>query len=63
MKTTTTETFDKNGKVIKRVTVTEDEQMPSYPPGLSPHVPPSQFPRDPCDPSYWPPIVTCGGTS
>jgi hypothetical protein len=34
MKTTTTETFDKNGKIIKRVTVTEDEQVlapPTYP--------------------------------
>jgi hypothetical protein len=49
MKTTTTETFDKNGKIIKRITVTEDEQVlapPTYPlpfyPGYLPPLVPLQ---------------------
>jgi hypothetical protein len=36
MKTTMTETFDKNGKIIKRVTVTEDEQVLAPPTYLLP---------------------------
>lgn len=47
MKTTTTETFDKDGKVIKRETVTEDEQIlspPVSPYPISPNYPPTPWP-------------------
>jgi iron-sulfur cluster repair protein YtfE (RIC family) len=30
-KTTVTESFDENGKIVKRVTVTEDDYTPYYP--------------------------------
>lgn len=33
-KTTVTESFDENGKIVKRVTVTEDDYTPYYPSAL-----------------------------
>lgn len=48
-KTTVTESFDENGKIVKRVTVTEDDYTPYYP-GIG----------DWTWPKY--PIITSGGT-
>ena len=55
MKTTITETFDKDGRVVKRVTVTEDEQTiaPILP---APFLPAYPYPNSPSYPQ--PPIIT-----
>ena len=65
MKTTITETFDKTGKVVKRVTVTEDEQIltsPAYPAPIYPIYPPQPFPWNPTPNTGWP-IITCETTT
>jgi hypothetical protein len=56
MKTTVTETIDKNGRVTKRVTVTEDEQYPVMPIYPAPYIP--LRPPDITWPPYTP-QVTC----
>ena len=59
MKTTTTETFDKDGKVVKRVTVTEDEGAPVWPVYPSPVLPYPTYPPTQVVPYYPPYTITC----
>jgi hypothetical protein len=62
MKTTTTEILNKEGKVIKRVTVTEDEQVlapPTYPMPFYPVYTPQTMPLYDPRPDIGPPIITC----
>ena len=54
MKTTTTETFDKNGKVVKRITVTEDEGIPIGPVYPAPILP---APHPVYDLPPYPPVI------
>ena len=58
MKTTMTETFDKNGKIIKRVTVTEDEQVLAPPTYLLPFYPGPGDLRQLIPPNFTPYIIT-----
>ena len=59
MKTTTTETFDKDGKVVKRITVTEDapQTFPYMP--TTPVIPPTLLPYYEPEPGRYAPIITC----
>lgn len=62
-KTTVTEKFDAEGKLIERVTVTEAEQpnrMEFYP---WQYVPPSTAPIYPASPAIRPFEITWGGTA
>jgi hypothetical protein len=67
MKRTITETFDKDGRVTRRITVEEEENpiQPLYPapypmPYPVPSIPYLPTPYDPLP--RWP-IITCGGTN